>query len=108
MKGFEIYYSDKNISVENVKKAVKVEFEGTDALLGYRAIQKKLRQVGNIRVSRRDLVHNMMYCVDPETLEARAPGRKKKQVISHRLCQTWYIHLKCTTNFMKINTRKTC
>ena len=77
MKGFEIYYSDKNISVENVKKAVKVEFEGTDALLGYRAIQKKLRQVGNIRVSRRDLVHNMMYCVDPETLEARAPGRKK-------------------------------
>ena len=79
MKGFEIYYSDKNISVENVKKAVKVEFESTDALLGYGAIQKKLRQVGNIRVSRRDLVHNMMYCVDPETLEARAPGRKKNR-----------------------------
>ena len=68
MKGFEIYYSDKNISVENVKKAVKVEFEGTDALLGYRAIQKKLRQVGNIRVSRRDFfsspLSNMVHSLE--------------------------------------------
>ena len=41
-------------------------------------MQKKLRQVWNLRLSR-DLVHDVMYCVDPESLEARAPGAKKKK-----------------------------
>ena len=41
LREFEIYYSDKTISVENVENAV--ELEGPDAPLGNRAMQKKLR-----------------------------------------------------------------
>ena len=83
MKGFEIYYSAKNFSVENVDNAVKVEFKSTDALLRYRAMQMKLRQVQNIRVSHRDLVHDFMYRVDPETPEACDPGTKMKKKTSN-------------------------
>lgn len=77
LREFEIY-SDKTISVENVEKAVKNELEGPRALLGYRTMQKKLRPVWNLRVPR-DLVHDVMYCVDPESLEAWAPIAKKKK-----------------------------
>lgn len=48
MKKFKIYYSEKTVSVANVEDAVKVELEGPDALLGYRVMQKKLRQVCNL------------------------------------------------------------
>ena len=78
LKGFEIYYSDKTISVVNAENAVKVELEGPGALLRYRAIQKRLRQVCNSWVPR-DLVHDVMYCLDPEALEARAAWTKKKK-----------------------------
>ena len=77
MREFEIY-SDKTISVENVEKAVKNELESPRALLGYRTMQKKLRPVWNLRVPR-DLVHDVMYRVDPESLEARATIAKKKK-----------------------------
>ena len=83
MKGFEIYYSDKNISVENVDNAVIVKFKSTDALLCYRVMQMKLRQVQSIKVSRRDLVHDFMYRVDPETPEACDPGTKMKKKTSN-------------------------
>ena len=38
LRQFEICYSDKTISVENVGNAVKVELEGPGALLGYLAM----------------------------------------------------------------------
>ena len=44
-------------------------------------MQKKLSQVHNLRVPR-DLVHAVMYNVDPDALEERAPcfkGKKKKK-----------------------------
>ena len=94
LRGFDIYYSDRTIPVENVEHEFKVELEGPGVLLGYRAMQKKLRQVWNLRAPPRDLVHDVMYCVDQEALEACAPGtkKKKKMVTSHHLGQTLYIH----------------
>ena len=52
LREFKIYYSDKTISVENVENVVIVELESPGALLGYRAMQKKLIQVWNLRVPR--------------------------------------------------------
>ena len=78
LREFKIYYSDKIILVENVENAVKVELRSPSALLGYRAMLKKLRQVWNFRVPR-DLVHDVVYCVNPEDLESRAPGTEKKK-----------------------------
>ena len=46
--------------------------EGQGRLLGYRAMQKKLRQVHDLRVPR-DLVNDVMYHVDPVALKERAP-----------------------------------
>ena len=43
-----------------------------------RAMQKKLSQVHNLRVPR-DLVHAVMYNVDPDALEERAPCFKKNK-----------------------------
>lgn len=42
---FEIFYSNKTVLVENTENAVKVELEDPVALIGYCAMQKKLRQV---------------------------------------------------------------
>ena len=37
---FEIYYNNPEVSVEEVKDAVKKELEGPGRLLGYRAMHK--------------------------------------------------------------------
>lgn len=57
------------------------EVDGPGKLLGYRAMHKKLRQVHGLNVPR-DLVHAVMYDVDPEGLEGRCcvgTGRRKKK-----------------------------
>ena len=54
------------------------EMDGAGRLLGYRAMQKKLTQVHNSRVPRH-LVHAVMYNVDPDGLEERAPCFNKKK-----------------------------
>ena len=68
---FEIHYTDIDTTVEQVEDAVKLKMEGPGKLLGYRAMQKKLRQVHGLRVPR-DFVHAVMYNVDPDALEERA------------------------------------
>ena len=77
LREFGIYYSNKAILLENVEDAVKVELEGAGALVDYRVMQKKLKQVSNLRVPR-DLVYDVTYCVEPEALEGRVPGAKRK------------------------------
>ena len=52
--------------------------EGPGRLLGYRAMQKRLRKVHDFRVPQ-DLVHAVMYNIDPVSLEERAPRFKKKK-----------------------------
>lgn len=80
LRYFDIYYTDSNVSVQEVKDAVKLEVNGPGKLLGYRAMQKKLRQEHDLKVPR-DLVHAVMYDVDPEGLEARGGvGLGKKKV----------------------------
>ena len=79
LRCFEIYYNNREVSVEEVKDAVKKELEGPGRLLGYRAMHKKVRQEYNLHVTR-DAVYNVMYDLDPEGLEARGGiGAKKKR-----------------------------
>lgn len=77
LRHFDIFYNDIDVSVEEVKEAVKKELDGPGKLLGYRAMCKKVRQDHNLNVPR-DLVHAVMYGLDPKGLEARGPVGKKK------------------------------
>ena len=78
LRYFEIYYSDKDVDIDQVKEAVASELEGPRKLLGYRAMQKKIRQVHQLDVQR-DLVHAVMYDLDPEGLENRRVFAKKRK-----------------------------
>ena len=75
---FEIYYKNPEVSVEEVKDAVKKQLEGPGRLLGYRAMHKKVRQECNLHVTC-DAVYNVMYDLNPEGLEARSGIRVKKK-----------------------------
>ena len=81
MRYFDISYTDKNVTVEQVEEAVAKESDGPGKLLGYRAMQKKLRQEHELNVPR-DLVYAVMQEVDPEGLETRGGvgnARQKKK-----------------------------
>ena len=65
LRHFDIQYNDKNVSVEEVKDAVKKELEGPGKLLGYRAMHREVRQVHDLNVPR-DLVHAATYDLDPK------------------------------------------
>ncbi len=58
LRHFKITYTDTDISVDEVKDAVAQELRGPGKLLGYRAMQKKVRHGLNVP---RDLVHSVMY-----------------------------------------------
>ena len=70
------------VAVDEVEEAVTWEMEGPGRLLGHRAMQKKPRQVHDLRVPQ-DLVHTVMYNVDPVSMEERAPCFKKKKRKGH-------------------------
>lgn len=78
LRYFDMRYTDTDVAVDEVEEAITREIEGPGRLLGYRAMQKKLRQVYNLRVSR-ELVHAVMYNVAPDALEERALCFKKKK-----------------------------
>ena len=40
MRYFDIHYTDNNVTVEQIRDAVKKEVDGPGKLLGYRAMQK--------------------------------------------------------------------
>ena len=44
LRCFEIYYNNPEVSVEEVRDAVKKELEGPGKLHGYHAMHKKVRQ----------------------------------------------------------------
>ena len=44
MRYFNIFYHDKNVSLNAVKEAVKRELDGSGKLLGYRAMHLKIKQ----------------------------------------------------------------
>ena len=74
---FEIYYHDKTVSVDEVRVAVQKELDGPGKLLGYRAMYHKVQQEHQLNVPR-NLVHAMMYELNPDGLAARGLGKKKK------------------------------
>ena len=45
LRYFDIRYKDTDVAVDEVEEAITREIEGPGRLLGYRAMQKKLRQV---------------------------------------------------------------
>ena len=78
LKHFGVRYIDYNVSIDEVKDAVKEELTGPGTNLGYRAMHKKIREKYNLLVPR-DLVHNVLYEENPEGLESRNPMIKKKK-----------------------------
>ena len=78
MRYFDIHYTDNNVTVEQIRDAVKKEVDGPGKLLGYRAMQKKLRQEHELEVPR-DLVYVVMQDVDPEGLQAKGGVGNPKQ-----------------------------
>ena len=77
---FGIKYIRYETSIEDVKKAVQEEMEVPRQYLGYRAMQRKLREQHKLAVPR-NLVYDVMGMVDPEGLKRRGnAGHKKRQV----------------------------
>ena len=52
LRYFDLYYHAKNVSVDEVKEAVKKELDGLGKLLGYRAMHHKVRQDHDLNVPR--------------------------------------------------------
>ena len=44
LRYFNIFYTDTNVTLDEVKEAVGKELEGPGKLLGYRALHQKIRQ----------------------------------------------------------------
>ena len=76
---FGIKYIRYETSVEDVKKAIQEEMEGPGQYLGYRAMQRKVREQHKLAVPR-NLVYDVMSMVDPEGMTRRGNvGQKKRQ-----------------------------
>ena len=82
MRHFDIRYTNTDVTVEEVKSAVRKELDGPGKLLGYRAMHNKLRQEYLLNVPR-NLVHAVMFDLDPEGLESRCPTVKKGKAKGH-------------------------
>ena len=78
LKYFNIYKTDKNISVEEVQRVALEEISGPGRLLGYRAMHAKIQQYRQLNVPRA-LVYAAMEDVDPNGLEYRTVGKKSKR-----------------------------
>ena len=74
LRYFQIFYNDKNVTLEAAREAVCKELNGPGRLLGYRAMHLKLRQKHGIKVPR-DRVYDLMYDEASELLQGRQPGR---------------------------------
>jgi len=70
---FGIIYSDKDVTVDDVRQAVAEQMDRPGKLPGYWAVQKKIRQEHELNVPG-DLVHPVMDNLDPEGLEACSVG----------------------------------
>ena len=82
MRHFDIRYTNTDVTVEEVKSAVRKELDGPGKLLGYRAMHNNIRQEYLLNVPR-NLVHAVIFDADPEGLEARCPTVKKGKTKGH-------------------------
>jgi hypothetical protein len=77
LRHFDIYYTDQTIPMDQIREVVQNELDGPGKLLGYRALHKKIRQVHHLNVPR-DVVYATLTELDPEGLNERRIGLKKK------------------------------
>jgi len=82
MRHFDIRNTDADVTVEEVTSAVRKELDGPGKLLGYRAMYNKIRQEYLLNVPR-NLVHTVMFDLDPEGLETRCPTGRKRTTKGH-------------------------
>ena len=75
LRAFEINYINYDTDLDTVKNAFQTEVNGPGKLLGYRAMNLKLRTEHGIQVPRH-LVYNIMMDMDPEGLEERKKEKK--------------------------------
>lgn len=78
LRHFEIRYINYATLLQTVTNAVSMELEGPGKLLGYRALNQKLRTVHDVKVPRH-FVHNVLAELDPDGLEARGLQKKAKR-----------------------------
>ena len=75
---FKIRYNDYDTDLNELENAVRQEMDCPGALLGYRALHKKIREVHGLKVPR-NMVYDMMYMVDPTGLDERGSvGRLRR------------------------------
>ena len=67
-----------NITLSDGIKAIREKLRGTGALLGYRAMTLKVREKYNLNIQR-DSVHNITFDLDPDGLDKRKPGAKRRK-----------------------------
>ena len=75
---FGINYVKYDIEIDEVENAVREEVEGPGQLLGYRAMQRKVREQHQLPVPR-NLVYDVMTMVDPEGMKCRGNVVKKRE-----------------------------
>ena len=80
LRHFEIYYINYETPLSEVKDAVQKELQGPGRLLGYKAMNQKLRTEHGVKVPRH-LVYKMM--TDLDLLQERNLQRKKKNPKGH-------------------------
>jgi len=78
LRFYDIYYIDQNIPLEHARHAIQTELNGPGKLLGYRAMQLKLRQKYDLKLPR-DRVYDLMLETNPDGLLQRRPGFQKKK-----------------------------
>ena len=64
LREYQFFYNEKNLTVDDVRRAVEIELGGPGKQLRHRAMNKKIRQLYELNVLR-GLVHNAVYHQDP-------------------------------------------
>ena len=77
LRSFGIYHTSRDVTKEQLRKAVEEEMAGPGRLLGYQALTNKIRQCHDLKVPCR-LVHAMVYNINPEGLQERSLDKTKK------------------------------
>ena len=73
LRSVDINYIYYDTSLETVQAAAQKGLNGPGNLLGYRALNQKLKMQHEVQVPR-NLVHKMLQNEDPEQLEFRRPS----------------------------------
>ena len=78
LRHFDIRYIDYQTSEQQIRSAIQNELSGPGKLLGYRALNQKLRTEHGIKVPR-DVVALIQRDIDPEGVANRRIGQKPKK-----------------------------